>query len=128
MGVVGLVAIIDGYNVSMELRPSLGRTEQRDSLIRSLGSLAARLPATIHVVFDGDDDGRRPAVGAPLPVRVHFSHAEIEADDLILDMVAELPTDVPVLVVSTDRRVAEGARRLGANAVRAGELIALLAR
>ena len=67
-------------------------------------------------------------MGAPLPVRVHFSAAGTEADDLILDMVARLPTDVPVLVVSSDRRVAEGARRLGANAVASSVLLELLRR
>jgi hypothetical protein len=80
------------------------------------------------VVFDGDDDGRRPSVGAPLPVRVHFSSAEVEADDVILDMVSRLPTDVGVLVVSSDRRVAEGARRLGANVASSSVLLELLRR
>ena len=71
---------------------------------------------------------RRPSVGAPLPVRVHFSPADTEADDVILSMVAGLPTDTPVLVVSSDRRVAEGARRLGANSVRSSVLLELLRR
>ena len=79
-------------------------------------------------MFDGDAEGRRPAVGAPLPVRVHFSPADTEADDVILSMVAGLPTDTPVLVVSSDRRVAEGARRLGANSVRSSVLLELLRR
>ncbi len=59
---------------------------------------------------------------------MHFSPADLEADDVILDMVRELPTDVPVVVVSSDRRVADGARRLGANAVRSRHLLALLGR
>lgn len=121
----GVVAIVDGYNVSMEAWPLLDRSAQRSSLIAMLGVLQARTGAAVHAVFDGDDDGRRPAVGAPLPVRVHFSHAEVEADDLVLDMVARLPTDRPVVVVSSDRRVQDGARRLGANVVRSCELLAL---
>ena len=124
----GAVVIVDGYNVSMEGWPALDRSHQRSSLTRALGALRNRTGANVHVVFDGDDDGRRPTVGAPLPVRVHFSPAEVEADDVILAMVAELPTDVPVVVASSDRRVAEGARRLGANVVRSDALLALLRR
>lgn len=124
----GAVVIVDGYNVSMEGWPALDRSQQRSSLTRALGSLRTRTGANVHVVFDGDADGRRPAVGAPLPVRVHFSPAEIEADDVILSMVADLPTDVPVVVASSDRRVAEGARRLGANVVRSDVLLSLLRR
>lgn len=128
LGVDGMVAIVDGYNVTMEGWPTLDHQAQRNSLLRALAGVQAQVPAAIHVVFDGDDDGRRPAVGAPLPVRVHFSAADTEADDVILSMVTRLPTDTPVLVVSSDRRVAEGARRLGANAVRSSVLLELLRR
>jgi predicted RNA-binding protein with PIN domain len=96
--------------------------------VRALGSLQARVRASLHVVFDGDADGSRPSVGAPLPVRVHFSPEHTEADDVILGMVAQLPTDTAVVVVSSDRRVAEGARRLGANSVRSSVLLQLLRR
>ena len=118
--------IVDGYNVSMEAWPLLDSAcaaQPRSS--RCSASLQARTGASFHVVFDGDDDGRRPSVGAPLPVRVHFSHAEVEADDVVLDMVARLPTDRPVVVVSSDRRVQDGARRLGANIVKSCELLSL---
>lgn len=128
LGLPALVAVVDGYNVTMEGWPTLDRAGQRESLVTSAGSLQAQVPASIHLVFDGDADGGRPAVAAALPVRVHFSSADNEADDLILDMVARLPTDVPVLVVSSDRRVAEGARRLGANAVASSVLLDLLRR
>ncbi len=128
LDVAGMVAVIDGYNVTMEGWPNLDRERQRTSLVAGLGGLQAQVPANIHVVFDGDADGRRPSVAAPLPVRVHFSPADTEADDVILSMVAGLSTDTPVLVVSTDRRVAEGARRLGANAVQSSVLLELLRR
>ncbi len=123
LGSAGTVAIIDGYNVTMEGWPGLDHGGQRSSLLSALAGLQALVPATIHVVFDGDADGRRPSVGAPLPVRVHFSDADTEADDVILSMVARLPTDTPVVVVSSDRRVADGARRLGANALRSSVLL-----
>lgn len=124
----GVVAVVDGYNVTQEGWPVLEAGDQRATLLPLLGGLQARTGAVVHVVFDGDAEGGRPSVSSPLPVRVHFSPADLEADDVILDMVRELPTDVPVVVVSSDRRVADGARRLGANAVRSRHLLALLGR
>jgi predicted RNA-binding protein with PIN domain len=124
----GVTAIVDGYNVTKEGWPNLDLAQQRSALIPALGAIRSRTGANVHVVFDGDDAGDRPAVSAPLPVRVHFSPAEVEADDVILQMVASIPTDVPVIVVSSDRRVADGARRLGANAVRSEQLLDLIGR
>ena len=123
-----MVTFVDGYNVTMEGWPVLDQQGQRSRLLSALATVQHQVPAAIHVVFDGDADGGRPSVANPLPVRVHFSAADTEADDLILAMVGRLPTDVPVLVVSSDRRVAEGARRLGANAVRSSVLLDLLRR
>ncbi len=120
-----VILIADGYNISMEAWPQLDGSAQRSSLLNMLSALQARTSALVHVVFDGEGTGSRPAVGAPLAVRVHFSQAEVEADDLILEMVAGLPTDQPVVVVSSDRRVQDGARRLGANVVSSGQLLAL---
>jgi len=123
-----MVAFVDGYNVTMEGWPVLDHRGQRSRLLSALAAVQHQVPAVIHVVFDGDADGGRPSVATPLPVRVHFSAADTEADDVILAMVGQLPTDVPVLVVSSDRRVAEGARRLGANAVASSVLLELLRR
>lgn len=119
----GMIVYVDGYNVTMEAWPQLNGADQRRSLIDMLGSLSARTKADFHVVFDGADDGRRPTVTTPLPVRVHFSHEDVEADDQILDFVASLPTDRPVTVVSSDSRVRTGARRLGANTADSSELL-----
>ncbi|MGB3410225.1 MAG: NYN domain-containing protein [Microthrixaceae bacterium] len=120
----GVVVYVDGYNVSMEAWPSLNGAAQRQSLIDMLGSIAARTRAEIHAVFDGDNDGRRPSVSSPLPVRVHFSHADIEADDQILGYVADLAPNRPVLVISSDNRVRTGAMRLGANTITSSDLLA----
>lgn len=128
LDVEGLVAIVDGYNVTMEGWPGLDPVHQRQSLISALGALQTRSAATLHLVFDGADDGSRPVGRAALPVRVHFSPAEVEADDLILEMVADLSPQVPVLVISTDRRVASGARSLGANTARSSALLEVLRR
>lgn len=121
----GAVAVVDGYNVSMAAWPSLDASAQRDSLLSCLADLRNRTGADLHVVFDGDDDGRRPSVSAPLAVRIHFSPAEREADDVVLDLVERVDPDRPVVVVSSDRRVREGARERGASVVAAADLLAL---
>lgn len=124
----GVVVMLDGYNVSMKGWPNLPVSQQRESLIDAVGALQARGRATWHIVFDGAYEGGRPAVSAPLPVRVHFTPSEVEADDRLLDFVQQVPDDSPVAVVSSDRRVREGARELGANVVSSETLLSLVRR
>ena len=122
--VPGVDVVVDGYNVSMEGWPHLDARTQRERLLAMLTSATARSGAQVHVVFDGDDDGRRPAVSNALAVRVHYTPAGVEADDLVIAMAHDLPMDQPVVVVSSDRRVQEGARRAGANVVSSSALLA----
>jgi len=118
-----MVAVVDGYNVSMEGWPALDHGGQREQLLRLLSGVVARTGAEVHVVFDGDAEGRRPSVFAPMPVRVHFSAAGVEADEVVLDLVARLPVDRPVLVVSSDREVRDGAARRGADTTSSASLL-----
>ena len=120
-----MVMMVDGYNVSMAGWPSQSIAVQRDRLVDLLANVQARTGAEVHVVFDGDDDGRRPAVSLPRPVRIHFTEAEVEADDRLLEFADRLPADVPVVIVSSDRRVRDGARARGANVVGSPHLLAL---
>jgi len=115
--------VVDGYNVSMEGWPHLDARTQRDRLVGLLSGVAARAGARIQVVFDGDDDGRRPSVGAALAVRVHYTPVGVEADDVVIEMVGRLPSELPVVVVSSDRRVRDGARASGANVVSSAALL-----
>ena len=120
----GVDVVVDGYNVSMEAWPHLDAASQRERLLALLTAATARSGAHVHVVFDGDDDGRRPSVASPLAVRVHYTPAGVEADDLVIAMANDLPVDRPVVVVSSDRRVQDGARRAGANVVSSSALLA----
>jgi len=120
-----VVVFVDGYNVSMSAWPSLDRGGQRDQLVTVLANLRRRTGAEIHVVFDGDDDGARPSVSQPLPVRVHFSAADVEADDVLIEFAGRIPPDRPVVVVSSDRRVRQGARAAGANVIGSEQLLEL---
>ena len=118
------LVLVDGYNVSMKGWPAQVPSDQRRSLLSMLGAMGSIAAAKIHVVFDGAYDGERPAVGAPLPVRVHFTESGVEADDRLLAFVDEAPPDAAVVVVSSDHRVRDGARERGANAVSSETLLA----
>jgi predicted RNA-binding protein with PIN domain len=125
----GVVLVVDGYNVTMTGWPTLAAADQRRRLVGALAELAARTSTEIDIVFDGADVG---AVPVPAPVRslvhVRFSPAEIEADDVVLDLVAHLPAARAVVVASSDNRVRDGARALGANVVHARQLLDALRR
>lgn len=120
----GVMVVVDGYNVSMEGWPHLDARSQRDRLLALLTAASARSGAEVHVVFDGDDDGSRPAVSTPLAVRVHYTPLDVEADDVVIAMAHDLPVERPVVVVSSDRRVQDGARAEGANVVSSSALLA----
>ena len=80
-------------------------------------------------MFDGADLPHRPPVAsARQAVRVSFSPAGVEADDVILRLVDTIPADRPVVVASSDRRVQEGARDRGANVISSSQLLAVLGR
>lgn len=119
--------VIDGYNVTKTGYGGLPLATQRDRLVQSLGALAARTGDEVTCVFDGAD---RPPVmpGAPRGVRVLFSRTGETADELIRRLVAAEPVGRPVVVVSSDREVADGVRRSGAYPIAAVALLRLLDR
>ena len=61
-------------------------------------------------------------------VRVLFSEPDEIADELIRRLVRAEPPGRVVVVVSSDREVAEGVRRSGARPVPSAALVRLLAR
>ena len=73
--------------------------------------------------------GSRAAAVSPERSQVRAVLApDVEADDVILDLVTRTPAARPVVVASSDNRVREGARAAGANVVHARQLLALLRR
>jgi predicted RNA-binding protein with PIN domain len=124
--VPGALLLVDGYNVAKAAWPDLSAAQQRARLVDALEAAAARTGARPVVVFDGADVSVVPA-GAPRRlVQVRFSPADVEADDVVLEAVAAAPDAVPVVVVSSDRRVRDGARELGANLVSSAQLRAAI--
>jgi predicted RNA-binding protein with PIN domain len=86
------------------------------SLRAELGTRLLLLPGVTAVVFDGAGVMAAPPRGAR-GVRVLFSKAGVTADELIRQLVRAEPPGRPVIVVSTDREVADGIAKAGARPV-----------
>jgi predicted RNA-binding protein with PIN domain len=120
--------VVDGYNVTKTGYPDLPLEAQRSRLVTGLAALAARSGAEVTCCFDGSTVlGRIPATSAR-GVRVLFSKPDEIADELIRRLVRAEPTGRPVVVVSSDREVADGVRRAGARPVSATALLRRLDR
>ncbi|HEX6381273.1 MAG TPA: NYN domain-containing protein [Acidimicrobiia bacterium] len=123
----GLAVIVDGYNVSMLAWPSALVAEQRERLCDALAEFQLRFRCEVTVVFDGAEvPGVRPMRRRGL--RIVFSAAGQEADEVVVGEVMFRPDDVPVIVVSSDREVRAGAESEGATVLTADELLALMRR
>ncbi|MEY9843564.1 NYN domain-containing protein [Streptacidiphilus sp. MAP5-3] len=121
--------LVDGYNVTKTGWPGMALDRQRQQLLRGLGLLAAQTGAEITCVFDGQDlDGPIPMAPPPRGVRVLFSRTGETADELIRRLVRAEPEGRPVVVVSTDREVADGVRKSGARPVPSTMLLRRLIR
>lgn len=118
--------IVDGYNVSKTAWPTAPLDQQRSRLVSGVSSLVAGKGIETTIVFDGADLPNAPAVPAPRGVRVRFSPPGVIADDLIRQLVEAEPQGRPVVVVSTDREVAETTAAKGARAVAAAALVAAM--
>jgi predicted RNA-binding protein with PIN domain len=120
--------VVDGYNVTKTGYGALTLEEQRSRLLTGLAALAARSRAEVTCVFDGADLSGPVPVAAPRGVRVLFSVPGETADDLIRRLVKAEPPGRPVVVVSSDREVADGVARAGARPVGAVVLLRRLGR
>ncbi len=123
----GMLVMVDGYNVTRTNHDDWSLEEQREWLAQGLRSLAARAGADFDVVFDGADVGVAASGGRDRGVTIRFSPEGVEADDVIIDGVGRVASGRPVLVVSSDRRVRDGARGGGANTASSEQLLNSLA-
>jgi predicted RNA-binding protein with PIN domain len=119
--------IVDGYNVTKRGFPEMSLEQQRKRLVSGLAGLTARTGDEVTVVFDGAErvHGLPPA---PRGVRVLFSRKGETADELIRRLVRAEPAGRPLVVVSSDREVADGVRRHGAYPMGADSLLRRLGR
>lgn len=107
--------IVDGYNVTKSGYGDLPLADQRSRLLSGLGGLAAQTRAEVTCVFDGAELDAPVAIAAPRGVRVLFSRPGQTADELIGELVRAEPPGRAVVVVSSDREVADAARRADAR-------------
>jgi predicted RNA-binding protein with PIN domain len=122
----GVTLVVDGYNVAKRAWPDATPSDQRERLAHALAALHARTGCSSTLVFDGDAAG-----GSSVPVlrrrglRVLFSAAGEEADDVVVREVERLPKRVPVIVASSDAWVKEHAEQEGAVVIGADTLLAV---
>lgn len=130
LAVPGMHLIVDGYNVTKRGYGRLTLQAQRERLLSGLGSLAGRNPESeLTVVFDATAVVARPiGVAMPRGVRVLFSRPGQLADEEIVRLVRMEPEGRPVVVVTSDREVAENCVAAGARAVPSAALLARLDR
>jgi predicted RNA-binding protein with PIN domain len=119
--------VVDGYNVTKRGFGEISLEQQRSRLVNGMGAIAAQTRAEVTVAFDGAERvvGLPPA---PRGVRVLFSRKGETADELIRRLVRAEPPGRPVVVVSSDREVADGVRRHGAYPIGADALLRRLSR
>jgi len=123
----GLAVIVDGYNVSMLAWPDASAADQRERLCDALAEFQLRMRCEVTVVFDGAEvPGVRPLRRRGL--RVVFSAAGQEADEVVVDEVMFRPAEVPVIVVSSDREVRAGTQAEGATVLPADRFLQLISR
>ena len=128
LGLPQVHLVVDGYNVTKTAWPNLPLETQRSRLVSALGGMVAQTGAEITCVFDGAKLDAPPQLSVPRGVRVRFSPAGVSADEVIRQIAAAEPPGRPVVVVSSDREVADGVRRSGARPVPAHALVRLLVR
>ncbi|MGW3739510.1 NYN domain-containing protein [Streptomyces sp. NPDC005146] len=120
--------IVDGYNVTKTGYPQLPLEKQRLRLLGGLAVLAAQSGAEMTCVFDGAELAAPVLLAPPRGVRVLFSKPGVTADELIRQLARAEPLGRPVVVVSTDREVADGVAKTGARPVASVLLLKRLSR
>ncbi len=113
--------IIDAYNIihrAKELREILNQNleRSRNALLSRLEAYQRKKQIQITVVFDGDNVGHDP-VRKVSGLHVVFSRYPQKADPIIKDMVRRSKKRRSILVVSSDRSVADYARSMGARSM-----------
>lgn len=108
-----VLLLVDGYNLARDRWTGLEPEEERRRTVRLLDEVQARSGARVMVVFDGVTGEVSPVASRSIAVR--YSPTGTTADEVIAETLDSLPHDVAVVVVSSDREVADHARSSGAT-------------
>ncbi len=114
--------IIDAYNMIhrvKDLRTVLERNleQSRLALLNRLTVYRQKKNVRITVVFDGQSVGLR-STGEKSGIGIIFSRSPQDADTIIKNLVQKSPHRATILVVSSDRSVADYARSMGAESMK----------
>ena len=120
--------VVDGYNVTKSGYGTLSLAEQRQRLLTGLAVLGGQTGAEVTCVFDGAEVGGVLLQAAPRGVRVLFSPPGETADEVIRRLVRAEPPGRPIVVVSSDREVADSVARSGARPLPSSLLLRRLER
>ncbi|HYG11653.1 MAG TPA: NYN domain-containing protein [Pyrinomonadaceae bacterium] len=114
--------LVDGNNV-MGQRVGWHRDKPRArrELLDDLARFARQRRASVAVVFDGAPDEHFADGARYRGVRVYYAARGSDADERIKNLVEQSRERRTLLVVTSDRALAEYVRRCGAQVVRAGE-------
>jgi predicted RNA-binding protein with PIN domain len=115
--------LVDGNNVmGQRVGWHRDRAGARRRLIGELARFARSEDVPVEVVFDGSLDGPIPDGSTFGGVRVHYAGRGSDADRRIEELVEQSPDPGSLTVVTSDRRLADAVRRLGAHVIRSGQL------
>ena len=121
--------IIDGYNLlhcsAWPATKDRDLEGQRDNLIRQLQTYAARQGESIVVVFDNSRGAMKQILHGSL-LKIVYSPASKEADEVIQQMIRKAPNTRNIIVVSTDRAIRNTAKDHGAISMRSESFCHLL--
>ena len=119
--------LIDGYN----LLRAIQRFEEfamfdEVAMCRTVAEFLHVVQSRGHVVFDGIGPPDKRELGNIRGVEVYFSGENLEADDIIEDKIADNTAPKSLVVVSSDRRLMNAAKRRKATPVQAEPFWAFL--
>jgi predicted RNA-binding protein with PIN domain len=115
--------LVDGNNL-MGQRVGWHRDKAgaRRRLLAELSRFSRDEGIPVEVVFDGAPDASVPDGAMDGAVRVHYAARGSDADTRIEELVDQSHAPGALIVVTSDRRLAEVVRRGGARVVRSGAL------
>ena len=116
LAVPGAVVLVDGYNVAKTQWQNAVPVDLRERLLDLVESMVRRNGARVHVIFDGDE-GTIGWTSTRRLVHVQFSAGGQTADDVIRLLARTVPETQALVVVTSDRELANSVRPLGANII-----------
>jgi predicted RNA-binding protein with PIN domain len=114
--------LVDGNNVmGQRVGWHRDKPKARRELLDELARFASRKKVRVGVVFDGAPDEHFADGSSYRGVRVYYAARGSDADERIKTLVEQSRERRTLLVVTSDRALAEYVRRCGAQVLRAGE-------